>query len=87
MFLQEKDFHNERTRTPSTRVADPHHFNADPDPDLHHFNTDPDPSFIFNADPDPNFHFDADPDPTFNFNADPNPAPHPRPLIYRPPRA
>ncbi len=75
MFLQEKDFHNEKTRTPRTRVADPHHFNMDPDPD---------PSFIFNADPDPNFHFDPDPDLTFHFNADPDPASHLRPLICRP---
>ncbi len=33
------------------KVADPHHFNADPDPD---------PAFNFNADPDPAY---ADPDP------------------------
>ncbi len=43
------------------RVADPHHFNADPDPE-------PDPAFHFNADPDPAFHFNAAPDP--------DPAPH-----------
>ncbi len=37
-------------------VADPHHFNAEPDPDLvFHFNTDPDPHFHLNADPDPFF--------------------------------
>jgi hypothetical protein len=35
-----------------TMVADPHHFNADPDP-----------AFRFNADPDPAVHFKADPDP------------------------
>ena len=33
-------------------VADPHHVDADPDPDFH-----------FDADPDPAFHFDADQDP------------------------
>ncbi len=32
-------------------VADPYHFNADPDPSLH-FYADPDPAFHFNADPD-----------------------------------
>jgi hypothetical protein len=32
------------------RVADPHHFIADPDP-----------SFYYNADLDPAFHFNADP--------------------------
>jgi hypothetical protein len=35
-------------------IADPRHFNADPDPAFH-FNADPDP--------DPAFHFNADPDP------------------------
>ncbi len=37
-----------------SRVADPHHFNANPDPD---------PAFPFNADPvpDPAFLFDTDP--------------------------
>jgi hypothetical protein len=60
------------------RVADPHHFNADPDlafhfnADPHHFNEDPDPAFRFNADP---HHFNADPDPAFHFNADPYSAP------------
>jgi hypothetical protein len=34
-------------------VADPHHFDADPDLAFH-----------FDPDPDPTFHFDADPDPT-----------------------
>jgi hypothetical protein len=34
------------------RVADPHHFNAEPDP-----------SFYFNMDPDPTFHIDEDPAP------------------------
>jgi len=38
-------------------VADPHHLDADPDPDpACHFDTDPDP--------DPAFHFEADPDPS-----------------------
>ncbi len=34
-----------------TRVADLHHFNADPDQGFH-FNADPHPDFPFNADPD-----------------------------------
>jgi hypothetical protein len=34
---------------------------ADPD----HFDTDPDPGFHFDTDPDPGFHFDTDPDPIF----------------------
>ncbi len=37
-------------------VADPHHFDADPDP-----------AFDFDVYPDPTFHSDANPDPTFNF--------------------
>jgi hypothetical protein len=39
----------------SPSVADPHHFDADPDPD---------PAFHFDAnpDPDPTFHSDANPD-------------------------
>ncbi len=41
-------------------VADPHHFDADPDPD---------PACHFDADPDPTFHFDADPDPCFQIKA------------------
>ncbi len=32
-------------------VADPHHFNVDPDPSLQ-FNSDPYPTCHFNADPD-----------------------------------
>ncbi len=42
-------------REPLTcRDADPHHFNADPDPDpAFHFKTDLDPAYHFNADPDP----------------------------------
>ncbi len=34
------------------RVADLHHFNADPDPTFHS-NVDPDPAFYSNADLDP----------------------------------
>ncbi len=34
------------------RNADPHHFNAEPDPAFH-FNADPDPAFHINPDPDP----------------------------------
>jgi hypothetical protein len=46
-------------------VADPHHFNADPDPDLAcHFDASPDLACHFDADPDPTFHFAADPDPS-----------------------
>jgi hypothetical protein len=43
-------------------VADPHHFDAD---------TDPDPAFRFDADPDSTFHSDADPDHSFQFDPDP----------------
>jgi hypothetical protein len=47
-----------------TSVADPHHFDADPDPSCH-FDVDPDP--------DPACHFDADadtdPDPSFQIQA------------------
>jgi hypothetical protein len=42
-----------RRHAQTTRVADPHHFNADPAP-----------ASNFNADPDPAFHHSADPDPT-----------------------
>ncbi len=35
------------------RVADPHHFNADPEPSSFHYNADPDPAFHFYADPAP----------------------------------
>ncbi len=64
-----------------SKVADPRHLNANPDPAFH-----------FNADPDPAFHFNADPDPSFHYNADPDPAPHQsdgnlRPLVFRPSRA
>jgi hypothetical protein len=43
---------------PSISVADPYHFDVDPDPTCY-----------FDADPDPASHFDADPDsdPTFHF--------------------
>ncbi len=44
----------------TTRVTDPYHFDADPDPD---------PACPFDADPDPTFHFDADPDPSFYVKA------------------
>jgi hypothetical protein len=49
-------------------VADPHYFDADPDPSIH-----------FDADPDPTFHFDADPNPTFHFDVAPDPDPVPLP--------
>ncbi len=51
---------------------DPHHFDAEPDPDpAGHFDADPDPAWRYNADPDPTFHFDADPDldPSFQIKA------------------
>jgi hypothetical protein len=35
-----------------TRAAEPHHFNAEPDPTFH-LHEDPDPAFYFIADPDP----------------------------------
>jgi hypothetical protein len=49
-------------------VAEPHHFDADPDPVLltFHFNADPDPACPFH-DPDSIFHFDADQDPHPSF--------------------
>ncbi len=37
------------------RAADPHHFNADPDPTFYS-NADLDPAFHFNVDPDPDPH-------------------------------
>jgi hypothetical protein len=43
---------------PTSSVADPHHFHADPDPNCH-----------FDADPDPTLHFHADPDPSFQVKA------------------
>jgi hypothetical protein len=54
-----------------TKVADPHHFNADPDP-----------TFLVNAEPDTVFNFHTDPNSAphlSNRNL--------RPLIYRPFRA
>ncbi len=60
---------------PSSRVSDPHHFNADPDQ-----------AFCFNADPDPAFHFIVDPNPY----PDPAPHQgdaNLRPLAYRPSRS
>ncbi len=48
-------------RTHINSVADPHHFDADPDPTFH-----------FDADPDTTFHSDPIPDPTFQFDADPD---------------
>jgi hypothetical protein len=57
------------------RVADPHHFNADPDPVSH---------FIADPVPDPAFHFNADPDPDpALLESDGNL----RPPVYRPSRA
>jgi hypothetical protein len=48
-------------RTAASSVANPHHFNENPDPDpACHFDPDLDPCHF---DPDPTFHFDADPDP------------------------
>jgi hypothetical protein len=45
-------------------VANPHHFDEDPDPD---------PACHFDADPDPHpaCHLDADPEPTFHVDANP----------------
>jgi hypothetical protein len=63
-------------RSPPTNAADPHHLDADPDPDpACHFDADPDPACHFYADPDPACHFDADPDPdpTFHLDAVPDP--------------
>jgi hypothetical protein len=51
----------------TSHVADPNHFNADPDP-VFHCNSDPDPAFHCNADQVPPDHFSADPYP--------DPAPH-----------
>jgi hypothetical protein len=59
-----------------TSVADPHRFDADPDPACYFYvDPDPDPAFYFDADADlnqdPTFHFDADtdPDPSFQIQA------------------
>jgi hypothetical protein len=40
--------------TSECRVSDPHHFNADPDPDFH---CSADPALHFNSDPDPTLHY------------------------------
>ncbi len=49
-------------------VADPHHFDPDPDP-ASYSDADPKPACHFDTDPDPACHFDADrvrdPDPIF----------------------
>ncbi len=47
-----------------SRVADPHHYDADPDSACH-FDTDPNPACHFDA--EPTFHLDADPDPDPSF--------------------
>jgi hypothetical protein len=60
--------------TYKSRVADPHHLNADPNP-----------AFQFNADPDPAFHFNEDPDPHFTADPDLHPAPHQSDRNLRPP--
>ncbi len=73
----------------TSSVADPHHFDADPDPDpAFHFDADLDQVLTFHSDgdPDPTTHFfpdlrispfqvDADPDPAFHSDADPDPDP------------
>jgi hypothetical protein len=41
-----------RRHAQKNRVADPHHFHADPAP-ASHFNADSDPAFHLSADPDP----------------------------------
>jgi hypothetical protein len=78
-------FHKIRSKTSD---ADPHHFDADPDPAFH-FDPDADPNPVrhFRPDPDPAYHIDADPypEPTFKFYADPcvsDPAPNPDPNQY-----
>jgi hypothetical protein len=38
----------------SSTVADPHHLDADPDPN-YHFDANPDPTYHLYADPDPDF--------------------------------
>jgi hypothetical protein len=51
------------SETPTLKgsVADPHHIDADPEPDYHF--DDSDPTFYCNADPDP--------DPSFQINSKP----------------
>jgi hypothetical protein len=66
-----------RDRVSPSRAADPHHFNADPDPAFTgYINADPEPEKKLGKVADPH-HFNADlyPDPAFHFNADPHPAP------------
>jgi hypothetical protein len=74
----------------TTCVADPHHFDADPDLDPtspHSLFQDLDPPMLQNdplrlplfhidadQDPDPAFHIVAEPDPAFHFDEDPDPA-------------
>jgi hypothetical protein len=69
------------------RVADQHHFNADPDP-VFHLHADPDLAFRFNADPfeppgrpglyceRPRLYFEPLQLLNFDFNADPDPSFH-----------
>ncbi len=50
-------------------VADPHHFDADPDNTFHSdADADQDPTFQFDADPDPTTHFFPDLDPPMRQN-------------------
>jgi hypothetical protein len=74
----------------ATRVLDPHHFNADPDPTPHQSFANlrslvSRPSralslylklsnFDFNMDPDSAFNSNVDPDPSSQNNADPDPS-------------
>jgi hypothetical protein len=60
------------------RVADPHYFNADPDPD---------PAFHLKADPDPDpaVHLNADPDPAFRVGKLRSWAVEPQRLFSKPP--
>jgi hypothetical protein len=52
-------------------VADPHHFNADPDPTTHVL-PDLDPQMLQNEPlRPPPVHFNADPDPAFDADPDP----------------
>ncbi len=67
IIFTRKGFHNEKTRTPSTRVADP----------------DTDPSLSLIRIRIRLFTLMRILIQTFHFNADPDPAPHLRPLFYR----
>ncbi len=53
-----------------TSIADPHHFDPDPDPACR-FDADPDSDLAchFDVDLDPTFHYVADPDPSFQIKA------------------